>query len=153
MDIHSIRRRRLRELIDARFEGNNAKFAASMEWAPAIVGRFFTRTRNGRRITERSARAIESKCYLEKHWLDEPSNIPLSVQRPLPVYKIPQKVQDKLLELFDGLTDVQQEEIIDQIEAYQKANQAVLKQLGGRNRTVSKTRAAERLPAAPKENA
>lgn len=131
MGIYSIRRTRLDELIRLQFSGVKAKFAAKMEWPASDVSRFFTKGKHGRNITEKKAREIERQLKLSAYWMDQDDPTRLGAQQPPPVYRVDQNMQDKLLHLFDGLTDLQQNDIIARIESYHKTNQAVLKQLGG----------------------
>lgn len=149
MDLHDIRRARLRQLIKERFVGVNARLAEVMEWPATDISRFFVKSEHGRNITEGKAREIERKCKLEKYWLDNPEAPHLKVQQTIPTYSIPESVQTKLLEAYSFLTPEQQDDIVDQMVAYRKANEAAVKHLSGRFKTVTKARAAEKLPAAP----
>lgn len=151
MQIREIRRRRLRQLIRERFDGVKARLATSMEWPATDVSRFFTPGKNGRSISERKAREIERACGLKKYWLDDEESMPLGAQQPLPIYNISETERAKLLEAYSYLTPEQQEDIVAQMRAYREANEAAVRHLGGRLRTVTRARAAEKLPAAPKE--
>ncbi len=133
MDLHAIRRKRLKQLIDQQFDGIKAQFARHMEWKITDVQRYFTPGKHGRNITERSARANERRFpSLGAYWMDTDGDPALGLQQPVAIYHLPPKTQAKLLELFDGLTDVQQDAVLEQIETFHRMNQAVLKQLGGR---------------------
>ncbi len=151
MDLYEIRRRRVRQLIKERFGGFNTHFASMMEWPPTDVSRFFVRGKHGRKISETKARAIERRCRLERYWLDQDQSAPLSIQQPLAAYSISEAEQVKLLDAYSYLTPGQQEDIINQMNAYRKANEAAVRHLGGRFKTVTKERAAETLPSAPEE--
>lgn len=153
MGLYEIRRKRLRQLIDERFDGVNAKLAEAMQWPATDLSRFFVKGKHGRNISERKARELERKCRVGKYWLDQPESAPLTVQQPLPVYNIAEDEQARLIELYSYLTPEQQNDIINRMAAYHKANEAVVKHLTGRFKTVTNARAAEKLPPAPKEPA
>jgi hypothetical protein len=154
MDLPEIRRQRLRKLIDERYSGVDARLAAKIERQPAQVARLFMTNKHKRDIGEKLARHIERANALPAGWLDaEEENNQLSIQQPLAIYNIHYELQTKLLELFDGLTEAQQEDMIDQLQALKTANESIVRELGGRMKTVSRQRAAERLPPAPKAKA
>lgn len=152
MDLRDIRRTRLRQLIRERFGNVSARLAEVMEWPPTDVSRFFTKGPHGRHLSEIKARAVEKKCKLDKYWLDQEEAPHLNVQQSLGAYSIPEPVQTKLLDAYSFLTPEQQDDILDQMHAYRKANEAAVKHLSGRFKTVTKARAAEKLPVAPGQN-
>lgn len=72
MDVYSRRKANLRNLIDARFGGNQAALAETVGCKPPQVSRWLSDTAtDGRNITEKSARSIEDKLRLTDGWLDQ----------------------------------------------------------------------------------
>lgn len=67
MDVKETRRKRLRELIDSRYGGKQAAFAADIERQPDYVSRCLKGTKN---IGEDLARIIEKRVRLPLGWLD-----------------------------------------------------------------------------------
>lgn len=73
MDIADIRRLRLKEIIDSRFEGVSARLAGAIGIQPSYVARIFTgKSEHRRNIGERMARNIELTLDLPSGWLDRP---------------------------------------------------------------------------------
>lgn len=71
MDIYEIRRLRLRELIDSRFDGVVKRCAEALEMKPPQLHRWLSLTsKDRRRIEYDSARGIEAKLGLANLWLD-----------------------------------------------------------------------------------
>lgn len=154
MGIHDTRRQRLRILINERFDGVDARLATKISRQAAQIARIFATNKHKRDIGEKLARHIERSCGLPSGWLDlDESANHLTVQQHLSIYNIKDSMQTRLLELFDGLTEAQQEDMLEQLQALKKANESVLSELGGRIKTVSRQRAAAHLPPAPKAKA
>jgi hypothetical protein len=85
MDVHEIRRRRLRELIDTRYDGVAAEFARAVGRGDAQIGNILNRHKN---LGERLARYFERQVKLPKGWLDvaeSPDNPPAVREEP-PAY-------------------------------------------------------------------
>ncbi len=75
MDIHDIRRLRLKQLISERFGGSAAKFSLEAEVSSSYLSRIFTSNPAHRRnVGEKLARNLERKLGLEDGWLDMPIN-------------------------------------------------------------------------------
>jgi hypothetical protein len=71
MDIFEMRRKRLLELINTDFDGNQAAFSRHTGLTAPQINRWISPTSNDKRnITERSAREIEKKCGKPFDWLD-----------------------------------------------------------------------------------
>lgn len=150
MDVHDIRRRRVRTLIDTRFDGVDAQFAGAIDRSPTSVARWFIKSKNGRGIGERVARDIERRLRLPAGWLDtEAENHNHAVQQPLGVYHAAPELRARLLDLFDHLSEAQQDDLLFELEAKKASNQAIFQHLSGRLKHVSRERAAEKLPPAP----
>ena len=151
MNIREIRRQRVLQLITERFHGVDAQFADAIDRSPTQVARWFMETKNRRPIGEKIARDIEKQLNLARGWLDtEPGAEAPGVQQPLGVYAIKTEVQAELLDLFDHLSDEQQEELLAELNAKKLSNEAVFKRWNTRLKHVSRQRAAEHLPPAPK---
>lgn len=72
IDIHVVRRARLRMLIDQRAAGNIAAFADQFGYSRSRVSQFLSDTYNeGRSIGERAARALEEVVGVPFGWLDQ----------------------------------------------------------------------------------
>lgn len=72
MDIYSIRKENLAHLIQTKFDGRQVQLAEKMDIKPPIISRWLSSTtKDGRNITEHSARAIESAAGLPSGWLDQ----------------------------------------------------------------------------------
>ncbi|WP_155419329.1 hypothetical protein [Chromobacterium subtsugae] len=69
---HTIRRERLQQLINERFNGNKGKFADFMGKARPQIYRLFSEGEHRRDIGEDMAREIEEKVGLAKFQLDRP---------------------------------------------------------------------------------
>lgn len=85
MDKNEIRRLRLRQLIDERYEGKVARLAAFLDMKPPQLHRWLA---GGQGVHENSARGIERDCGLPPGWLDlppaalpEPSNVSAAPER------------------------------------------------------------------------
>ncbi|WP_417315653.1 S24 family peptidase [Cycloclasticus pugetii] len=63
------RAKRLREIIDTRFGGNQADFARHIGKSPALVWQYLS---GHRMIGEKFAREVERKIILPKGWMDAP---------------------------------------------------------------------------------
>ncbi|SPZ08871.1 Cro/CI family transcriptional regulator [Pseudomonas aeruginosa] len=73
MDIHDIRRQRLKRIIAETYSGNAAKLAMEAELSPSYLSRIFTSNPTHRRnIGEKLARSIEQKLGLNEGALDVP---------------------------------------------------------------------------------
>lgn len=73
MDIHDIRRLRVKQLITEKFGGSAAKFCLEAEISTSYLSRIFTNNPAHRRnMGERLARAVEQKLGLEDGALDMP---------------------------------------------------------------------------------
>lgn len=81
MDTNEIRRVKLRQLIDERYDGKVARLAAFLDMKPPQLHRWLS---GGQGVHENSARAIERDCGLPPGWLDLPPDAP-----PLPEASIP----------------------------------------------------------------
>lgn len=75
MDITELRRRRLRELIDTRFNGVVLQLANHIGMKPPQLHRWLN---GGQGMREDSARSIEDKLRLTKLWLDQEPGLSLS---------------------------------------------------------------------------
>jgi hypothetical protein len=76
MDIFSIRRERLRQLILDDFKGNQAAFSEHTKIKPPQINRWLSMTAaDPRKITETSARSIEQKTNKPAGWLDSPGSM------------------------------------------------------------------------------
>lgn len=85
MDIYEIRRERLVTLIDSQCNGRQAELSARTGIKATQINRWIsTKNNSPRRITEDSARAIESKMALPSGWLDQP-DITMPAITPAPV--------------------------------------------------------------------
>jgi len=73
MEISTIRRRRLRKLINERFDGSYAKFADAADTKASVISRFFMATDNpnARNIGEKAARNMEQELQLKRGYLDD----------------------------------------------------------------------------------
>lgn len=124
--------------------------------------RLLSQIRNGtRNMGARLARKFEERLGIPHGWMDvehAPSAADTSgeiafsrVEQPmLALYGLAADQQARLLALFDKLTTHQQNEFFKDIEAAVAANEAVLREKGGRLTGVSPERAAEHLPPAPR---
>jgi hypothetical protein len=72
MESTQVRHRKLRELIDSRHEGNQAKFCAAVGISRSQVGQWLGGYRN---MSDTSAREIEAKLGLPRLWIDGVSGI------------------------------------------------------------------------------
>lgn len=82
MEIQDIRRKRLAQLIEEKFDGSQAKF---VEHTGENQGEVSALLRN-KSFGERKARKIEAKCGLETYWLDNfelPEAQPMKIVRNL----------------------------------------------------------------------
>ncbi|MCK9506515.1 MAG: S24 family peptidase [Porticoccaceae bacterium] len=76
MDIHEIRRRNLRALIDKMDGGNDAAFGRRIERTRAQIGQYLSQSYNGgRSIGEKVARYIETELGLAPYALDGMQNV------------------------------------------------------------------------------
>ena len=73
MDKSEIRRVRLRQLIDDRYDGKVARLAAFLDMKPPQLHRWLS---GGQGVHENSARGIERACGLPPGWLDIPPDAP-----------------------------------------------------------------------------
>lgn len=73
MDTNEIRRIKLRQLIDERYDGKVARLAAFLDMKPPQLHRWLS---GGQGVHENSARAIERDCGLPPGWLDLPPDAP-----------------------------------------------------------------------------
>jgi hypothetical protein len=152
MDLADNRRSRVRQLIQSRFQGVAAQFAAAIGRSPTQVARWFMAKPHKRDIGEKIARDIEKRLALPRGWLDSEDNNH-SAQQPLGIYAIDLQKQQQLLDLFDHLSEEQQEELLAELIAKKLSNEAIFKRLSGRIKHVTRARAAETLPPAPKPKA
>ncbi len=73
MDIRDIRRIRIRQLIDEKFNGVGADFAARVDKSPSYISRLFTKKGiHHRNVSDAMARIFEERCGLEPGYLDRP---------------------------------------------------------------------------------
>lgn len=84
--------------------------------------------------------------------MEEGEEPDVGAQQSLGMYNLEEDMQHAVLELFDGLTSVQQQEMLKQLRAYKKANEAIMRELGGRPRTLSSEKAAKHLPKPPDDH-
>lgn len=85
MDIYEVRRSRLLALIDQACDGKQATLSARTGIKASQINRWISvENKSPRRITEESARSIESSMRLPKGWLDHLDAGPLEL-RPMPV--------------------------------------------------------------------
>ena len=73
--IYEIRRRRLAELIEIRFDSKQSAFAEKIDRSPNYVSRMLSKSKDPskrKRIGEELARHIETACRIEPRSLDEP---------------------------------------------------------------------------------
>ena len=154
MELHDTRRRRVRQIIEEQFGGVDAKFAARIERSPAQVARWFMDNEHKRDIGEKLARHIERATAQPQGSLDtDVQNGAPVVQQPLGVYNIPPAMQAVVLDLFDHLSEEQQAELLDELKAKKLSNEAIFKKWDIKMKHVTRARAAEKLPAAPKPKA
>jgi hypothetical protein len=110
MEIFTVRRQRLKLIIDDDFGGNQAAFSRATKIKSPQINRWLSTTAADKRnITEQSARMIEAKAGKPARWLDEPEAITRhsAAELPAPPYigiKIPQKSRrEKDLEEINAL--------------------------------------------------
>ncbi len=72
MDVSEIRKIRLRQLIDERFDGIDSAFALAIERSASYVSRVFSENRHSRGVGEKLARHVEQALELEPGYLDRP---------------------------------------------------------------------------------
>ncbi|BAP80932.1 transcriptional regulator [Pseudomonas sp. MT-1] len=72
MDTSDLRKIRVRQLIEQRFEGIAANFADAVNRTPSYVSRMLASNKHSRGIGEEMARSIEQKLGLDNGWLDRP---------------------------------------------------------------------------------
>lgn len=75
MDVYEIRRARMRQLIDTRFDKVQARFAEAIERQPDYVSRCLKKKgeKGAKRIGEDIARDIEEKLGLAAGWMSTPT--------------------------------------------------------------------------------
>ncbi len=101
------RRKRLKELIDKRYDGRRALFAGVVDVAPSYVSRLLSDGRGRKGLGEDLARRFERKCQLENGWFDMDFPVedipdmahgwPFKSIRPARYYQL-QKNQKKLIQ-------------------------------------------------------
>jgi DnaJ-domain-containing protein 1 len=112
MDTNEIRRVKLRQLIDERYDGKVARLAAFLDMKPPQLHRWLS---GGQGVHENSARAIERDCGLPPGWLDLPPDAPPSaLPEPSNVSATPEPTVADLLERLRA-------EIATQPEAVKRA--------------------------------
>lgn len=105
MDISEIRKHRVAQLIDQRFNGVAADFAAAIGRTPSYVSRMLSSNKHSRGIGETMARSIEQALDLEPGSLDRPLDAaerPPVKQAELPYELEPVGVWDDETPLEDG---------------------------------------------------
>lgn len=81
MDVYEVRRKRLRELIDTRYNKVSAAFAEKHEKQPSYISRCLLPLEkpHRKRIGEDFAREIEKVEQLPKGWMDEMVGSPVAI--------------------------------------------------------------------------
>ncbi len=105
MDISEIRKHRVAQLIDQRFNGVAADFAAAISRTPSYVSRMLSSNKHSRGIGETMARWIEQELELEPGFVDRPLDAaerPPVKQAELPYELEPVGVWDDETPLEDG---------------------------------------------------
>lgn len=93
MNIHDIRRRRLKALVDERFRKSRAAFGEVTGLQSDYVSRLLSGKRpseGGKNLGESLARELESKLHLERGWFDRDGDAPAALgDGPPPAYEEP----------------------------------------------------------------
>ncbi len=112
----------LKFLIDTKFAGNKAAFARAIKKPPALISQWIS---GHRLIGDASARNIESKLKLGLGWLDAGSPNIHPQQNSFPITPRQQAV----LDLFNELTESQQEEIFRDLQEKKFLNSSLINEL------------------------
>lgn len=113
----------LKHLINTKFAGNKAAFARAIKKPPALISQWIS---GHRLIGDASARNIESKLKLGLGWFDARNpNINLSEQSSFPI--TPR--QQAILDLFNDLTESQQEDIFRNLQEKKFLNSSLINEL------------------------
>lgn len=80
MEIHEIRRYRLKRVIDELFSGVTLRCANALDMKPPHLHRWLSRSKSGQNISEQSARRIEQRLDLMDDALDIPPPAPEQVE-------------------------------------------------------------------------
>lgn len=74
MDIHEIRRRNLRKIIEEQFDGSAAELTRQVDIDPSYISRIFIikKSQHRRNIGNKIARKIEKACGKPHGWMDQP---------------------------------------------------------------------------------
>lgn len=106
------RAKRLREIIDTRFGGNQADFARMIGKSPSLVWQYLS---GHRQIGEKFAREVERKIILPRGWLDAPPYSDFNAQKQVDSGRLPAKA-DELefighLDAWDSSTPLDEDEV------------------------------------------
>jgi len=114
----------LKFLIESKFAGNKAAFARAIKKPPALISQWIS---GHRLIGDASARNIESKLKLGLGWLDagSPNIHPQQNENSFPI--TPR--QQAILDLFNELTESQQEEIFRSLQEKKYLNNSLINEL------------------------
>lgn len=116
----------LNYLIDTKFAGNKAAFARAIKKPPALISQWVS---GHRLIGDSSARNIELKLNLGLGWFDtgdpNPARLPEQTKTSVAVTLR----QQAILDLFNGLTESQQEEIFKNLQEKKHLNNLLLDEL------------------------
>ena len=116
----------LNYLIDTKFAGNKAAFARAIKKPAALVSQWISRHRL---LGDASARNIETKLNLGLGWFD--ARISSLGQNPEEI-GTPSTItprQKAILDLFNALTESQQEEIFRELQEKKLLNNSLLNEL------------------------
>ncbi len=112
----------LKHLIDVKFDGSKAAFARAIKKPPSLISQWIS---GHRLIGDASARNIESKLKLGLGWFDADNrNISAPEQNPDITPR-----QQAVLDLFNGLTESQQEEIFRTLQEKEHLNNTLINEL------------------------
>lgn len=139
MDIQGVRRDRLRDLIETRFNGKQTEFIAATDINQGELSGLLRKKSFG----ERKARSLERILRLPPGWFD---GGPVAPDTPA----LNDKKFNVLYAHFSFLTEMQKDEEIQRIKSIADANRVLLKQLSGKLNPVSDDRVAKHITKPPK---
>jgi hypothetical protein len=116
----------LKFLINTKFAGNKAAFARAIKKPAALVSQWISRHRL---LGDGSARNIEAKLDLGLGWFD--AKVPILTQTADETDTTPKITprQQAILDLFNELTESQQEEIFQNLQEKKLLNNTLLNEL------------------------